>query len=131
MIESSRSRRQRNPPSARRQTKDGVFGGLERGAEKEDQLLADIGFLDIVWYIIAGLIIGALARLILPGKQAMSIWMTILLGVVAAIIGGLIWNAIFPGNEGIAWIGSIIVAVLLLVVYERLVASGRGRAARY
>jgi uncharacterized membrane protein YeaQ/YmgE (transglycosylase-associated protein family) len=94
-------------------------------------LLADIGFLDIVWYIIAGLIIGALARLILPGKQAMSIWMTILLGVVAAIIGGLIWNAIFPGNEGIAWIGSIIVAVLLLMLYERLVASGRGRAARY
>ena len=93
-------------------------------------MLADIGFFDIVWYIIAGLVIGALARLILPGKQAMSIWMTILLGVLAAIIGGLIWNAIFPGNEGIAWIGSIIVAVLLLALYERLVASGRGRSGR-
>jgi uncharacterized membrane protein YeaQ/YmgE (transglycosylase-associated protein family) len=94
-------------------------------------LAADIGILDIVWYIIAGLIIGALARLILPGKQAMSIWMTILLGVVAAVIGGFIWNAIFPGNEGVAWIGSIIVAVLLLVLYERVVVAGRDRAARY
>ena len=93
-------------------------------------LALDIGFWDIVWYIIAGLVIGALARLILPGKQAMSIWMTILLGVVAAIIGGILWNAIFPDNEGVAWIGSIIVAVLLLVLYERLVASGR-RTARY
>jgi uncharacterized membrane protein YeaQ/YmgE (transglycosylase-associated protein family) len=94
-------------------------------------LAADIGFLDIVWYVIAGLVIGALARLILPGKQAMSIWMTILLGVVAAVVGGLIWNAIFPDNDGVAWIGSIIVAVLLLVLYERIAASGRGRAARY
>jgi len=94
-------------------------------------LAADIGFLDIVWFIIAGLVIGAVARLILPGKQAMSIWMTILLGVVAAVLGGIIWNAIFPGNEGVAWIGSIIVAVLLLVLYERFVASGRDRAARY
>lgn len=93
-------------------------------------LALDIGLWDIVWYIIAGLVIGAFARLILPGKQAMSVWMTILLGVVAAIIGGIIWNAIFPGNEGVAWIGSIIVAILLLVLYERLVASG-GRTARY
>jgi uncharacterized membrane protein YeaQ/YmgE (transglycosylase-associated protein family) len=94
-------------------------------------LAVDIGFLDIVWYVIAGLVIGALARLILPGKQAMSIWMTILLGVVAAVIGGIIWNAIFPDNDGVAWIGSIVVAVILLVLYERIAASGRGGAARY
>ena len=82
----------------------------------------DIGFLDLVWYAIAGLVIGALARLLLPGKQAMGWVATMVLGVVAAIVGGLIWNAIFRGNEGIAWIGSIIVAILLLVGYERVVA---------
>jgi hypothetical protein len=49
------------------------------------------------------------------------------IGVVAAIVGGLIWNAIFSGNEGIAWIGSIIVAILLIVIYERVVA-GRSTA---
>jgi uncharacterized membrane protein YeaQ/YmgE (transglycosylase-associated protein family) len=52
----------------------------------------------------------------------MSITATIVLGVVSAIIGGLIWNAIFPDNDGIAWIGSIIVAVVLVMVYSRLAA---------
>jgi uncharacterized membrane protein YeaQ/YmgE (transglycosylase-associated protein family) len=83
----------------------------------------DIGFFDIVWYIIAGLIIGGLARLLLPGKQSMGWIATMILGVVGAIVGGLIWNAIFSGNEGIAWIGSIIAAIILLVIYERVVAK--------
>jgi uncharacterized membrane protein YeaQ/YmgE (transglycosylase-associated protein family) len=89
-------------------------------------MIADITILGIIWFIIAGLIIGALARLILPGRQSMSIGMTIVLGIVSAIIGGLIWNAIFPGNDGIAWIGSIIVAVVILFLYERYVATRRG-----
>jgi uncharacterized membrane protein YeaQ/YmgE (transglycosylase-associated protein family) len=48
---------------------------------------------------------------------------TMILGVVGAIVGGLIWNAIFSGNEGIAWIGSIIAAIILLVIYERVVSK--------
>jgi uncharacterized membrane protein YeaQ/YmgE (transglycosylase-associated protein family) len=83
-------------------------------------LAADIGIGDIIVYIVAGLIIGALARLIMPGRQDLSIIATIVLGVVAAIIGGFLWNAIFPSNEGIAWIGSIIVAVVLLGLYVML-----------
>jgi uncharacterized membrane protein YeaQ/YmgE (transglycosylase-associated protein family) len=94
-------------------------------------IAAEVTFWGIVWYIIAGLVIGALARLILPGKQSMSIWMTLLLGVVAAVIGGVAWNALFPDNEGVAWIGSIIVAVVILFLYERVMGAGRGRAARY
>jgi uncharacterized membrane protein YeaQ/YmgE (transglycosylase-associated protein family) len=80
---------------------------------------SSIGILDIVWYVIAGLVIGVLARAIMPGRQDMSLVATIVLGVVAAIIGGLLWNAIFPGNEGVAWIGSIIVALVLLFLYAR------------
>jgi uncharacterized membrane protein YeaQ/YmgE (transglycosylase-associated protein family) len=86
---------------------------------------SDIGILDVVWYVIAGLIIGLLARAILPGRQHMSIIATIVVGVVAAIIGGFLWNAIFPGNEGIAWIGSMIVAVVLLLIYGRLAPRPR------
>jgi uncharacterized membrane protein YeaQ/YmgE (transglycosylase-associated protein family) len=92
-------------------------------------LAADIGILDIVWYIIAGLIIGLLARAILPGRQEMSIVVTIILGVVAAIVGGLLWNLIFPDNEGVAWIGSIIVAIVLLTIYERFLTSSSRRGA--
>jgi uncharacterized membrane protein YeaQ/YmgE (transglycosylase-associated protein family) len=83
----------------------------------------DIGFFDIIWYVIAGLVIGALARLLLPGKQSMGWGLTMLIGVVSAVVGGLLWNAIFSGNEGIAWIGSIIVAIVIIVLYERMVAK--------
>jgi uncharacterized membrane protein YeaQ/YmgE (transglycosylase-associated protein family) len=79
----------------------------------------------IVVFLIAGLIIGALARLIVPGKQHMSIIVTIVIGIVAAIIGGLIWNALFPTNDGIAWIGALIVAVVLVAAYSRLAPRGR------
>ncbi len=83
----------------------------------------DVGLGDIIVYAIAGLLIGALARLILPGKQSMGWALTMVIGVVAAIAGGFIWNAIFPDNEGIAWIGSLVVALVIIVIYERVVAS--------
>ena len=78
----------------------------------------DITIGEILIYILAGLVIGFLARLIVPGRQRMGLLMTIALGVVAAIIGGIVWNAIFPSNDGIAWIGSIIVAVALVWIYS-------------
>ena len=81
--------------------------------------MEDIGIIDILWYATAGLVIGILARAIMPGRQEISMVATIVLGVVAAIIGGLLWNAVFPGNEGVAWIGSIIVAIVLLWLYAR------------
>jgi len=48
----------------------------------------------------------------------MNSLMTILIGVVSAILGGFLWELIFT-NHGIAWIGSIIVAVVILWAYER------------
>jgi uncharacterized membrane protein YeaQ/YmgE (transglycosylase-associated protein family) len=81
---------------------------------------ANIGVGDILIYILAGLIIGAIARLIVPGRQRMGILMTIIIGIVAAIIGGILWAAIFPDNDGIAWIGSVIVAVVLVWLYARV-----------
>jgi uncharacterized membrane protein YeaQ/YmgE (transglycosylase-associated protein family) len=86
-------------------------------------IAADVGLGDIVIYVIAGAIIGALARLVVPGKQSMSIAFTIALGIVAAIIGGYLWNAVFPDNDGVAWIGSIIVAVVLVFLYARFFGS--------
>jgi uncharacterized membrane protein YeaQ/YmgE (transglycosylase-associated protein family) len=77
----------------------------------------DITVVDVIIYAVAGLVIGAIARLLMPGRQEMSIVATIILGAIAAVVGGLLWEAIFPGNDGIAWIGSIIVAILLLWLY--------------
>ena len=88
--------------------------------------------LDILGLIVVGLIIGALARLIKPGKQRLSIVATLVLGVVGAIIGGLI--ASFFGTGGIfelnviGFILAVIAAVLLIGVAEG-VSGGRSRGA--
>ncbi len=75
----------------------------------------------IVWGLVAGIIIGPLARLILPGKQSMSIFMTILIGAVGAIGGGLLYEA-FGGGEtsGIDWIRLLVqvgVAAVLVILF--------------
>jgi uncharacterized membrane protein YeaQ/YmgE (transglycosylase-associated protein family) len=87
----------------------------------------DITVMDIIVYIVAGLIIGVVARLLLPGRQEIGMVATIAIGVIAAVVGGLLWEMIFPGNDGIAWIGSIILAVVLLWLYVAYVTRGRGR----
>jgi uncharacterized membrane protein YeaQ/YmgE (transglycosylase-associated protein family) len=88
----------------------------------------------IIGLIVVGLIIGALARLIKPGRQRMSIFMTLALGVVGAIIGGLIGH-LFNKNTSIwelnvvGFIIAVIAGVLLIGVAEGL--SGRNdRAVR-
>ncbi len=74
----------------------------------------------ILLYIIVGLIVGALARLILPGKDPIGIIGTIVLGIIGAVVGGFLWEAIFGENKGVAWIGSVIVAVILLAIYRQM-----------
>jgi uncharacterized membrane protein YeaQ/YmgE (transglycosylase-associated protein family) len=92
-------------------------------------MVANVTVWGVLWYVIAGFVIGVIARALMPGKQNMGLISTIVLGVVSALIGGFLWNAIFPSNDGIAWIGSIIVALVLLWIYG-LVAGRRGQAAR-
>ena len=87
-------------------------------------ILAEISFFRVVWYVIVGLIVGVLARLILPGRQQMNMLMTILIGVVSALVGGFLWELIFS-NHGIAWIGSVIVAVVIVWAYERYLTTRR------
>jgi uncharacterized membrane protein YeaQ/YmgE (transglycosylase-associated protein family) len=77
--------------------------------------------LEIISFIIVGLIVGALARFLLPGRDPIGILGTIVLGIVGAIVGGYIWTAVFGSNrEGVAWIGSILAAMLLLGLYRSM-----------
>ena len=52
-----------------------------------------------IWWLIIGLIAGALARLIMPGRDAMSLLATMVLGIIGSIIGGLISWAIWGADE--------------------------------
>jgi uncharacterized membrane protein YeaQ/YmgE (transglycosylase-associated protein family) len=78
----------------------------------------------IIGAIIVGAIIGALGRLLLPGKQNISLVMTILIGIVANVIVTFVVRQLgYSNNSGIAWIPLIlgaIVAAILIVVYGRM-----------
>ncbi len=71
----------------------------------------------IIWTLIVGLIIGLLGRLILPGRQNISLLVTTLIGVVASLIGGLILGATAYNNNngGIPWLSIIVGAILAAV----------------
>ena len=71
----------------------------------------------IISLIIGGLIIGALARLILPGRDPMGIPLTILVGVGGSLLGGLIGKALF-GRPG-GFILALICAVLIVFIIRR------------
>ncbi|MGA9748540.1 MAG: hypothetical protein WBQ50_13865 [Nocardioides sp.] len=85
----------------------------------------------MIGFLVAGLVIGALARLIKPGKQNLSILMTLLLGVVGSLIGGTIAWLIRSGSiwelNILGFIMSVVAAVLLIGVAEG--ASGKSRSA--
>jgi uncharacterized membrane protein YeaQ/YmgE (transglycosylase-associated protein family) len=70
----------------------------------------------IIGAIILGLILGVLAKLILPGKQAIPLWLTIVVGIVAALIGGFIYQAVGgQPTSGIDWIKFFIQLVLAVI----------------
>jgi uncharacterized membrane protein YeaQ/YmgE (transglycosylase-associated protein family) len=80
--------------------------------------------------IIVGLIIGALGRLVLPGKQQIGIWLTLLIGVVAALVGTLIAAAFgVAKTPGVDWIELILQVALAAGGVAIAEAVMRGRRA--
>lgn len=84
----------------------------------------------IIAAIVIGAIVGALARLIVPGKQHMSIGLTLVVGIVAALVGTLIAQLIGVGNtRGIDWIEHLLqlaLAVAGVLLVTRLVPGRAG-----
>jgi uncharacterized membrane protein YeaQ/YmgE (transglycosylase-associated protein family) len=84
----------------------------------------------IIGFLVFGLVVGALARLIKPGKQNLSLLMTLLLGVVGSLIGGVVATALGTGSftelNILGAIVAIIAAVLLIGVFEGM--SGRAHS---
>lgn len=79
----------------------------------------------LVW-IVFGLICGALARLLVPGRQTMGVGMTILLGIVGSFLGGFIGFVLFGNGEPLqpsGFIMSVLGAIITLALYLSL--SGR------
>ena len=77
----------------------------------------------IVTWIIFGGIVGLIARFLLPGRDSMSLVATIVLGIIGSFVGGFLAQLLFNGNASIppptaGWIGSIIGAIIALMVYR-------------
>ena len=84
----------------------------------------------IISAIVIGAIIGALGRLLLPGKQDLPIWLTIVVGIVAALVGTFLARALGIPTEtsGIDWL-ELAVQLIVAVVAVALVAGLYGRRA--
>ncbi|MEU5154219.1 hypothetical protein [Glycomyces sp. NPDC021274] len=81
----------------------------------------------MIGFIVAGLVIGALARLIKPGKQRLGILATLILGLVGSIIGGTIANLLGTGDiwelNVLGFVMAVIAAILLIGVAEGIAQS--------
>ena len=81
----------------------------------------------IITAIVVGLIIGALGRLVVPGKQNIPIWLTILVGIVAALLGTFIARALgVADTRGIDWI-ELIIQVVLAAIGVTIAANAYAR----
>src|SRR6478735_6911916 len=89
----------------------------------------------IVWWLLIGLVVGAVACLVIPGRQHIGIIVTILIGIVAAIVGGILTAALLgAGHTLITFIVAVLLAALAVSActtrgYGRYNTRRRGRPA--
>lgn len=85
--------------------------------------------MQVIGFIVVGLVIGVLARLIKPGRQHLSFVMTLVLGLVGALIGGIVASLLGTGEitelNVLGFIVAVIAAVLLIGAAEGM--SGRNK----
>lgn len=82
----------------------------------------------IITALVIGLVIGVLARMILPGRQNIPIWLTIVVGIIAALLGTALARAmgIPTATSGIDWL-EVLVQLVLAVIGVGLVSAAYGR----
>lgn len=76
----------------------------------------------IIAWVLFGLVVGIIAKLLMPGRDPGGFIVTILLGIAGALLGGFIGRAMgfYGESEGAGWIVSILGAILLLAIYRMM-----------
>ncbi len=86
----------------------------------------------ILGWILFGLIAGFIARALVPGKDDIGVLRTIVLGIVGSVVGGFLFGLLtvgFRGFQPAGWIGSVIGAIIVLVIYNKVTGrKSRSRA---
>ena len=80
-----------------------------------------------LWTIIVGLVIGVIARFLLPGRDPIGFIGTLIVGVLGALIGTWLWGTLFPNNDnqGVAIFAGVVVAIILLAIYRSMTYKRR------
>ena len=74
--------------------------------------------MNILWTIVIGLVVRAIAKLLMPGKDPGGFIVTVLLGIAGAFVGTWIGRIFAGGNYTAGWIMSVVGAVILLLLYR-------------
>jgi len=84
--------------------------------------------MSLISTLLVGLVVGALAKLLMPGKQDGGIIFTMLIGVGGSLLATYAGQALgwYHAGQGAGWIASILGAIVVLWVYERFIVKGRG-----
>ena len=79
----------------------------------------------LLWYVVVGLVIGGLGRLVVSGRQDLGLAATTLFGIVGALLGGIIANDLLD----VGWFGQFLTAVIVAALLVLATGAGRSRAA--
>lgn len=79
-----------------------------------------MGLMDILYMAVFGLVVGAIARLVMPGRDAMGWLSTILLGIAGSFLGTLAKSFLMPRSGAAGWILSVIGALVVLAAYRAI-----------
>jgi len=85
--------------------------------------------LTLLWELIIGLVVGAVAKFVMPGKDPGGIWITMIIGIAGSIIATYIGQAIgwYQAGQGAGFIMSVVGAIVLLFIY-RLIKGAAAKA---
>lgn len=77
--------------------------------------------MNILGWLLFGLVVGAIAKFLMPGRDPGGWIVTILLGIAGSFVGGFLASTFGHGEQTAGWIGSIVGAMLLLFIYRMIV----------
>lgn len=82
----------------------------------------------LLWMIVVGLIVGAIAKLIMPGHDPGGVIVTILLGIGGSVVAGVIGRSLgwYRESEPVGFIASVVGAIILLAIYRVIVGRSAG-----
>jgi len=85
----------------------------------EDRIM---GLFEILGMLLFGLVAGAIARLLMPGRQIMGLFATMLLGIAGSFVGGFLAYLIWGGEafRTVGWMGSVLGAILLMMIAAQM-----------